>query len=67
MVAEDVSHAVSAHVTLLRTRLEALPDIVAPQLAAARDESHVRAMLAESIEHALGEMARQFSELAKAV
>jgi hypothetical protein len=66
MQAEDVVHAVNAHVTMLRTRLEALPDVVAPQLAAARDESHVRSLLAESIEHALAEMSRQFGELARA-
>lgn len=63
--AADVAHAAASHVTLLRTRLEAIPDVLAPQLAAARDEAHVRALLAESIEHMLGEASRQFFELVK--
>lgn len=63
--AHDVASAAASHITLLRTRLEAIPDVLAPQLAAARDEAHVRALLAESIEHMLGEASRQFFELVK--
>lgn len=61
-----VEAAASSAVTLLRSRLEALPDILGPQLAPITDEAQLRATLAEAIEHALDETARQFSSLAKA-
>lgn len=66
VAAEEVAAAIVNHTALLRTRLEALPPILAPQLIAASDEAHARALLADAIEHALGEMARQFGDLVKA-
>lgn len=52
-------------ITTLRARLENLPDVLAPQLAASTDEHAVRAALVEEIEHALQELARQFARLSK--
>jgi len=64
--ANEVVATIAAAVTTLRTRLESLPDILGPQLAAEVDEGRVRALMAETIEHALEEAARQFTALAKA-
>lgn len=51
--------------TSLRTRLEILPDTLAPQLAAASDESQVKAILASEIEAALAELSHHFGKLIK--
>jgi hypothetical protein len=67
MDAGEVAAAVSAAITQLRARLEGLPNVLGPQLAAIHDEGEARATLAEAIEHALEETARQFSNLAKGV
>lgn len=64
MVADDVASAVASATTTLRVRLESLPDVLAPQLAAISDENQVRAMLLDAVEHALTETARQFARLA---
>lgn len=64
MVADDVVSAVASATTTLRVRLESLPDVLAPQLAAISDENQVRAMLLDAVEHALTETARQFARLA---
>lgn len=63
--ADDVRHALAAAATTLRARLEALPDTLAPQLAPITDEHQTRATLAEAIEHALAELAREFSQIAQ--
>lgn len=55
--ADDVVAAVTDAVTVFRTRLEALPGVLAPQLAAAPDEQVVRAILAGAIEAALADLA----------
>lgn len=65
MDAGEVAAAVSQAATTLRTQLEGLPDTLAPQLAAMTDEAQVRATLAEAIEHALEEAARQFFAIAR--
>lgn len=67
MDAHEVASAVASAATTLRARLEGLPDVLGPQLAAISDEAQARAMLAEAIEHALEEASRQFSNIAKAV
>lgn len=64
--ARDVANVVSSAVVTLRTRLESLPDLLAPQMVGLPDEGRARALLAEAIEHALDEASRQFSTLAKA-
>lgn len=63
--ADQVAATVSAAITTLRNRFESLPDILGPQLAAEEDEGRVRALLAETIEHALEEASRQFYQLAR--
>ena len=64
--AADVESAIADAVTQIRARLEALPDILAPQLAAEPDEAKCRALLADEIEHALTELARAFGNVARA-
>lgn len=63
MVAAEVEGAVASILTELRTRLEALPDVLGPQLAPVTDETQIRARLADEIEIALGEVARRFGEI----
>ena len=67
MDAHEVASAVASAATTLRARLEGLPDVLGPQLAAINDEAQARATLAEAIEHALEEASRQFANIAKAV
>lgn len=67
MDATEVAAAVASAATTLRTRLESLPDVLGPQLAAISDEAQARATLAEAIEHALEEASRQFASIAKQV
>ncbi len=62
LVAVEVEGEVASILTELRTRLEALPDTLGPQLAPITDEQQVRTRLAEEIEMALGEVARRFEE-----
>jgi len=62
---EAVTAAVTAAVTTLRTSLESLPSTLGPELAATTDEGVARALLADAIEHALEELARQFGALAR--
>ena len=66
MIAADVVATIGSAVTTIRTSLQALPAILAPQVVALGDQVKVRELLAESIEHALEEMARHFAKLAKA-
>lgn len=64
LVAVEVEGEVASILTELRTRLEALPDTLGPQLAPITDEQQVRTRLAEEIEMALGEVARRMGEVA---
>jgi hypothetical protein len=66
MIAADVEQHIAAAATVLRTKLESLPDALAPELAAMSDESKVRATLASRIGEALNEISRQFAAAAKA-
>jgi hypothetical protein len=65
MDAGEVAAAIASATATLRTRLEGLPDVLGPQLAAINDEAQARATLAEAIEHALEETSRQFANIAK--
>jgi hypothetical protein len=67
MDAHEVASAVASAAATLRTRLESLPDVLGPQLAAISDEAQARATLAEAIEHALEETSRQFANIARQV
>lgn len=64
--ADDMRAIVLTAGTSLRTRLEILPDTLAPQLAAASDENQVKAILAGEIEAALAELSHQFGKLLEA-
>jgi hypothetical protein len=63
--ADQVDAALFAAGTTLRTSLENLPNTLAPELTAARDEGRVRVILGEAIEHALEEISRAFSTIAR--
>lgn len=62
---DDVRQAVMDGDVLIRSRLESLPDMLAPQLAAETDEQRVRAMLIEQVEQLLGDLSRSFQALVK--
>jgi hypothetical protein len=49
--------------TIIRNRLEAIPDILAPQLAAENDEQKIRIILIDQIEYLLGELSRAFKKM----
>jgi len=65
LIATDVANAVRTGVVTLRTRLESLPDTLAPQLITITDEAKARSLLAAEIEHALHELERQFGAIAR--
>lgn len=62
--ADQVRAVVVSAATQLRTRLEMLPDQLAPVLAASSDEQHIRAQLAQHIESALADLAHEFGKAA---
>ena len=66
MEAALVTATVADAVVTLRGRLETLPDLLAPQIAALSDEQAIRATLAEHVEHMLGELAAHFGKLGAA-
>lgn len=66
MVKDDVLSFVAGAVVQLRSRLELLPAVLAPQLAATDDEDTVRVKLRDGIEQALEELARKFSGIGRA-
>lgn len=63
--AGETTAAIAGAVTAIRVRLETMPDTLGPQLAAIDDEARARSLLAEAIEHALEELSRQFTGIAK--
>jgi pyruvate/2-oxoglutarate dehydrogenase complex dihydrolipoamide acyltransferase (E2) component len=63
---DDVRQAVMDGDVLIRSRLESLPDMLAPQLAAETDEQRVRAILIEQIEYLLAELSSSFHKLVNA-
>jgi hypothetical protein len=65
LVAADVRQIIAGAFTILRARLESLPDILAPQLAAEPDEQRCKAAMRDQLEHALTELSRQFAKLEK--
>lgn len=64
--ASQVAAQVQDVITQLRLRLEALPDILGPQLAAEADEGRCRSLIAEEIDQALADLARKFGALGTA-
>lgn len=63
--AGQVESAAAAAITVMRQRLEGMPAILAPQIAAISDEPRIRAVITEAIEHTLAELAREFGAIAK--
>ena len=64
-VRDAVDSAVRGAAAKLREALERLPYSVGAQLAIENDESRCIALLADEVEHALGEVARSFSDLVR--
>lgn len=65
LVAEEAKACVADGDTIIRNRLESLPNILAPQLAAETDEQKIRSMLTDHIEFLLGDLSRSFYSLTK--
>lgn len=65
LVASEVKMAVADGDAIIRNRLESLPDMLAPQLAAESDEQKIRALLMDQIEYLLGELSQSFHKLTK--
>ncbi len=63
MRAGDVAAAAADAATTLRTRLEALPDLLSSQLSGPLDEAQRRAVIAETIEHILSGLSADFRKL----
>jgi len=66
MPRDEVLSAVADSVVQLRSRLEVLPSVLAPQLAATDDEDVVRVKLRDGIEQALSELAAKFASIGRA-
>lgn len=62
----DAVAVVSGAFVMLRASLEALPDNLAPVLAAESDENRVRILLAEEIEHTLTACSTELGKLGRA-
>lgn len=62
---DEVRSAIADAVTAMRADLDNLPAILAPQLAAERDEDRVRVILRDAIEHIEREFARKATAIAK--
>lgn len=65
MEAADVTAAVTKATTELRARLERLPSVLSPQLAAESDETAIRSLLTDYLEEAQQDMAHALRELSK--
>lgn len=63
LVAEDVVKTVIKAVSIIRTRFEALPDILSEQLAAESDPQKIKSMLRDYIESFLTELSQLFKKL----
>ncbi|MHB1057267.1 MAG: hypothetical protein ACYC0F_05225 [Rhodanobacter sp.] len=65
MQRDEVVASAADAIVQLRSRLELLPAVLAPQLAATDDEDVVRQKLRDGIEQALEELARKFTSIGK--
>lgn len=65
LVANEAKMAVADGDVIIRNKLEAMPDILAPQLAAVQDENRIRAILIDYVEQLLGDISRTFNGLVK--
>lgn len=62
----DAAAIVGNAFVMLRTSLEAMPDSVAPVLAGETDENRIRILLAEEVEHILGNCSAELAKLNQA-
>lgn len=63
MQADEVQSAVAKAVSTMRVQFENLPATLGPQLAPITDESQVRAVLTQAVEHILEETYRNLTKL----
>lgn len=63
LVAKDVVSTVTNAATLLRSRLETLPNTIAPQIVNCSDEQQILALIAAQIEHLLADLAANIANL----
>lgn len=61
--ADDVAKVVLNAATIVRSRLENMPDRYAPQFAAEQDPQRIKSIFIDAIENVLQEMSRQFKKL----
>lgn len=66
LVKDEVQAVVADAVVQLRSRLELLPAVLSPQLAATDDEDAIRVKLRDGIEQAFEELARKFASIGRA-
>lgn len=64
--ADEVDRAVQMATGELRARLERLPDVLAPQLAAETDESRCYRLLADEVDQSLHDLAKRFGDISRA-
>ncbi len=64
--ASEVDRALAAAGTTLRTALERMVDVMAPQVAAQADEVKCRTLLWDEVAHSLEAIARAFRDIAQA-
>lgn len=65
--ADDVAKVVLNAATIVRSRLENMPDRYAPQFAAEQDPQRIKSIFIDAIENALQEMSHQFKKLTESV
>lgn len=65
LVADEARTAVADGDAIIRDRLESLPDVLAPQLAAETDEQKIRMLLFDQVEQLLTELSRTFYAMTK--
>lgn len=63
LVTTEAIGAVADGDAMIRSRLESLPNILSPRLAAESDENCIRAILTDEIEHLLGELSKTFHKM----
>ncbi len=61
--AKQAAKAIMESGTIIRNRLESLPDMLAPQLINEPDEAKIRAVLVDQIEWILTELSEKFKQL----
>jgi hypothetical protein len=62
--ADDIAKSVLNAATVMRSRLENMPDRYAPQFAAEQDPLRIKSIFMDAIETMLTEMSRQFKKIA---